>query len=168
MKRLAFLAPALLALVCLAALPTLAGTTKGQTQWGLSGALTAHPSPATLAIQTDYGRYLTKQTKLSLVAQGVWSDGMDQLFGLGRLSFHSATDSMAVPYIGPQAGFLWVNVNGFGSDSKFVYGAAAGIDWYIKDNQSFFAELNYVKVPDSGVDSDYTLFGLFGLRFSSK
>lgn len=86
---------------------------------------------------------------------------MYSYFGNVKYNFFSSGQT-AVPYLGLQAGISGAEYGG-DSDSNFAYGGMAGVKFFLTEDLSFDAEVNYLKtefdVDDTTVDMDN--LGLF-------
>ena len=82
----------------------------------------------------------------------------------GFAKYHFCTETNVVPYLGVQAGFTNTDYDytDIKSTSSASFGGMGGIKWFIKENISFYTELNFSK--QTGESSETTTSqGLFGL-----
>ncbi len=82
----------------------------------------------------------------------------------GFAKYHFCTDSDIVPYLGVQVGFANTDYDytDVKSTSSGSIGGMGGIKWFIRENISFYTELNFSKQSEESTETT-TKQGLFGL-----
>lgn len=175
MKKLSVLAAAVL-LVSMAGSTCFAGVSAGETAVSISGSLASNKpdggdSTTTTTIISGLNYFLRDDVSVGaqLVYFGYKGSGFKSNTAIinGAAKYHFTPKNIAVPYVGIMAGYSMTD-SGSGTQSGYDYGAMAGVNYFLMENASIDAELNYRKdvQKESGKDfkSSTTTF-LVGLTY---
>jgi len=100
------------------------------------------------------------------------SDGTNTIYTLLTTKYHFMPKNTLVPYIGAQLGGYFMDAGSNLSSTGFAYGALGGIKYFLTENASINAELNFLgmstttKASGRSYDADMTrLQAMFGLSY---
>lgn len=179
MKKLGFLAAAAL-LVALASSTCFAGVSAGETAVSISGSIVSSKpdqgdSTTQTTVITGLNYFLRDDVSVGaqLVYFGIKGTGFKNNTAIfnGTAKYHFMPKNIAVPYVGVLAGFSSATNDSGGQSSTqsgYDYGAMAGVNYFLMENASIDAELNYRKdvLKESSIEfkSSTTSF-LVGLTY---
>lgn len=178
MKKLGIMTAAAL-LVAMTSSISFAAVNAGENEVSISGSIMStkmdgvNDTVDSTIIRGGMGHYLTDNISLGgdLTYINTSSGSFDSTTFVANINgrFYFLPKETIVPYVGAQLGYL-SSESGSSTSTGYNYGAMAGIKFFMSENASFDAELNYRKdtLSASGSSKDIeqtTTAGLFGLTY---